>query len=203
MGFFPPETPADRGAGRERDRTVYRESGWGPVNGVLPVAVPFAAVISRSETVAVAVSDLSAYPNGLQFTIRVMSAVAPDADPYTSTDGVLRWGVRPADGRTAFGGPTAGPVGPLGAGALVLRGGGGEGSPGIWTFRCFLMPLPPPGSLTFAATWPAAGVPEGTVEVDAAPILEAAERAVTVFDLPERPRPAPGGEGGWSSYAPL
>lgn len=67
--------------------------------------------------------------------------------------------------------------------------------------NAFVAGLPPLGRLTFAAAWPAAGVPEGTLELDAAPILRAAARAQVLLDLPERP-PPDRDVTGWAAYRP-
>jgi hypothetical protein len=55
--------------------------------------------------------------------------------------------------------------------------------------------------LTFAMSWPEQGLDEVVVEVDAAPIREAAGRAVELWP-DDRPLPPPPGEGGpgWAAY---
>jgi hypothetical protein len=46
--------------------------------------------------------------------------------------------------------------------------------------------LPPPGPLAFVCEWPARGIPETRVEIDAGLVLEAAGRAVAIW--PDQPR---------------
>jgi hypothetical protein len=95
-----------------------------------------------------------------------------------------------------------GPRSPRRQRGIVLSQGGGGGSERRWEGRFWLWPLPPEGSLTFAFTWPEEGIGETTVEVDAAPIREAAGRAVELWP-DDRPLPPPAGEagtGGWQSY---
>jgi hypothetical protein len=86
-----------------------------------------------------------------------------------------------ADGRRAtnIGGhdrPVQGPV------MWPLRGGGGGGAgesrfhQGYW-----ISPLPPSGPVTVVCEWPAVGIPLVRHEVDAQLILDAAERARTIF----------------------
>ena len=41
--------------------------------------------------------------------------------------------------------------------------------------------LPPPGPLAFVVEWPARGIPETRVEIDASLVLEAADRAAPVW----------------------
>jgi hypothetical protein len=54
--------------------------------------------------------------------------------------------------------------------------GGGRSSAQMW-----LWPLPPLGPLTFVCAWPAEGVQETSAQIDAAPILSAASRAVEMW----------------------
>ena len=52
----------------------------------------------------------------------------------------------------------------------------------------WLWPLPPAGPLTFVCAWPAEGIEEISAQIDAAPILEAASRAIELWP-DERPLP--------------
>jgi hypothetical protein len=67
----------------------------------------------------------------------------------------------------------------------------------------WLWPLPPPGRMTFAFAWAEQGVRETTVDVDAAPLAEAAARTRTLWsdDRPAAPEP-PSAGGSWTGYAP-
>jgi hypothetical protein len=56
---------------------------------------------------------------------------------------------------------------------LVEAGVGGEGGRlgrgAIWDLELAVQPLPPPGPLAFVCAWPARGIPETRVEIDAYP----------------------------------
>ncbi len=95
---------------------------------------------------------------------------------------MLRFGVALADGRRAtlsrFPGRGDGvdqPTGPL----LTTRRGGGNDA--TWTSELWLWPLPPPRPLAFVCAWPSEGIPETRAEIDATPIVAAADRAVVLW----------------------
>jgi len=44
----------------------------------------------------------------------------------------------------------------------------------------------PPGPLAFVVEWPARGIPESRVEIDAGLVLKAARRAVPIWPDPPR-----------------
>jgi hypothetical protein len=56
------------------------------------------------------------------------------------------------------------PTGPF------VTGRGGSGGGDSWEMDYWMWPLPPEGSLTFVASWPAYGVSESTAELDATEI---------------------------------
>ena len=86
---------------------------WQRPHHLLPATVAAEAVLIRTDRVAVAVSNLRAYPNGFEFTVHVRSrnrddSFGSDADPFhrhrigrddPDRDQVLRLGVQYADGR--------------------------------------------------------------------------------------------------------
>jgi hypothetical protein len=56
-----------------------------------------------------------------------------------------------------------------------------------WEVDVWMWGLPPPGPLVFASEWPARGISETRVEIDAGLVLEAAGRAVPIWpDQPPR-----------------
>ena len=97
----------------------------------------------------------------------------------------LRFGVEFADGRRAtnIGGcfarrsaqaePPEGPV-------LLEHGGSGGGT--HWDQTYWVWPLPPPGRVTFACEWPVQRVPLTRIDIDAAAIVDASKRAVTLWE---------------------
>lgn len=88
-------------------------------------------------------------------------------------DDVLRFGFELADGRRVtnvasfpgFDDRVEGPV-------LIQRGGGGGGW--SWSFGYWLWRLPPAGTLTAVVEWPSQAIELTPIELDAAPLLEAA-----------------------------
>jgi len=178
------------------------------------VAVPLRLLVARTETAAVLVQHVTAYPKGMHFELSIHRRSAPEdptADPWhafhmwrhTSKGGelppeLLRFGVQLADGSKAttlgphpfMAGPDKTPEGPV----LIQHGGGGGGltyNMGLW-----LWPLPPAGPLAFVVEWPSEGIEETRVEIDAEPIREAADQAETLW--PQEEGNSPGGLGGIS-----
>jgi hypothetical protein len=67
-----------------------------------------------------------------------------------------------------------GPPMPTGTG-----GGGHDGR--VWDHDYWVWGLPPPGPLAFVCEWPARGIGESRVHVDARLVLEVAARAVPIW----------------------
>ena len=169
-------------------------------------------MLARNERAAVGVTKVGAYPEGFDFEVVVIARDCEDElDPnvighrYRPRRGhieaereMLRFGVQFADGSKVTnlpgfgrGRPTPGdepPPGPV----MQQRGGGGGG--GEWRQRLWIWPLPPPGPLTFACEWPAAGIKLTLAEVDAQLVIDAAGRAQQLFE-----RTADGDGASWSS----
>ncbi len=195
----------------------YQTPGWlGPPSGVLPGVVEMEVVLARTDVVAICLSGVLAYPTGIAFQLVTMGGPGSedlDLDPHAFhrrmvrraqgeseiAPDVLRFGIELPDGRrvtnvaddpfsqmaeasrdedddTGFE-----PKGPV----LAERGGGGGGAD--WQQDMWLWPLPEPGTITLACEWPAAGIPVTRREVDAAPILAAAQRAQVIFEFPDPP----------------
>jgi hypothetical protein len=207
MGFF---EQAPRPA-PEPERE-YRSPPWsGAPENVLPVAVAINAILARTDGVAVSISDVRVYPAGLAFGLTLVRRERQELSrrahhPYflhgPGEEGDPRFGVAYADGRKAVL-DAPGPRSPQEERGIVLRQGGGGGSERRWEGRFWLWPLPPEGPLTFAFVWPAEGIDEVLVEVDSAPIREAAGRAVELWpdDRPLPPPPGEPGTGGWQAYS--
>ena len=197
--FFEPPPPL-------AESLVYREHRWvGPPRGTLPGFVAIALVLARTDTVAVCLSHIAAYPAGFEFEILTMAAPGLDADqvpdPMMHGPGsrrgadaslpaeMLRIGIQFTDGAKAtntsgFDHNAEAPNGP------VMTSRGGSGGMGQWRQAEWVWPLPPPGPLTFVCEWPACGIPLTGHEIDSQTILDAAAQAQTIFSdehLPERP----------------
>ena len=178
--FFTPPPPRD-------PEPVYQEPAWlGPPANELGVPVALRAVLARTDDVALALLDVVAFSNGLQFSMDVRLRAHDELiDPFgmhvrhrqrDSTEipaDVLRFGFELADGRkvtnlASFPGFDEAPDGPV----LIQRGGGGGGR--SWSFGYWLWPLPPAGPLTVVVEWPGQGIALTRVELDAGPLRDAA-----------------------------
>lgn len=196
--FEPPPEPV------VPDPQRYRQPPWiGAPQGTLPGVVAMELVLAQTETVAVCVSRLAAYPAEFEFDVVTMTAGdQPELDPMlfhhqhfgrTAGDGIppelLRLGIQFADGTKAtntggFHHHRQAPARP------VMHAGGGGGGGGHWRQLQWVWPLPPPGPMILACEWPAMNVPLTRHELDAQTILDAAKRAQVIFSddhLPEFP----------------
>lgn len=173
-----------------------------PPRGVLGRVVALEAVVGRSPKAAVGVASATVYPTGFEL---VLSVHVRDkelceflSNESLTVHGLLRerteelppelfrHGIAFSDGSSATvlrpypedsdrsdAGHAAGPI-------LVLRTGVGDGN--RWRLDWWVAPLPPPGPLAFVCEWPVAEIPLSRVEVDAAPIREAASGAVVLWE---------------------
>jgi hypothetical protein len=169
---------------------------WRPPADVVPGVTPVELLLARTEQRAIGLTGIRAYPNGFAFTlsVRLRQVVAGEqtsfgmfggnVDPSGEfADYYLRFGVQFADGRRATNlrrhlrGLEAEEARPP-----LLSGMGGEGRDGrVWDHDYWVWGLPPPGPLAFVCEWPARGIGESRVQVDARLVLDAAERAVPIW----------------------
>jgi hypothetical protein len=169
----------------------YRIPAWlRPPEAMVPGIVPVELLLARTDTDAVLVTDLRAYPTGLEFALTIrrhpdqLQQRRHDPDrPHRFAYRELWLELRFADGQRASNHPrhlprtfeTHQPDPPF----LYCHGGGG--SERGWRSRHWLWGLPPPGPLAFVCTWPAGQLRGSGVEIDARLVLEAAGRAATVW----------------------
>jgi hypothetical protein len=200
----------------------YERPEWmGAPENVLGAAVPIRLVLARTDDLAVAVTDATAYPNGFEFKLVIKARRArhelDDFDPLDFHHPLLhhppprrgelppeflRFGIEFSDGSKATnlgepwpaGDPEQAPDSP------VLAPGGGGGGGGSWESDYWVWPLPPPGPFAFVCEWPAKGVALTRKEIDAALLRDAAAQAEVLWDEPHGPWP-PGGR--WTTYGPL
>jgi hypothetical protein len=204
--FFepPPLLPED-----EEEPEDFRQPEWaGPPRNVLGAAVPIRLVLARTDDVAVAVTDATAYPTGFELRLVMRARRAgyggPGDDPFEPglmwgmrhgrrggelPPEFLRFGLEFADGTKAtnLGGFPDAEGEPA---ERVLIGGRGGGGGGSWEMEYWSWPLPPEGPLAFVCEWPAKGIPLTRAEVDARLVLDAAGRAEVLWD---DPGPGPAG----------
>ncbi|MCO8277284.1 hypothetical protein M1L60_42580 [Actinoplanes sp. TRM 88003] len=190
MKFFEQFPPPERD---EPEPEEQPPPSWAKPETVLGAAVPVEVVLARGGEAAVGLSRVTAYPNGFTFSI---TAVLRQEDrrgrvfrlgfhrelfEEPVSDEFFRVGVQFADGGVAtnLGFPALPPDAEPAAPLLLQNGGGGGGrryDMGFWVW-----PLPPPGPVTFVCEWPAYGIAETRIDMDAGPILDAAERAVPLW----------------------
>ena len=148
----------------------------------------------RTDNTAVAVTNVSAAPEGLLLSL--VTRVRPvDGDPVGPLDGLpagLRLGVRLPDGSQAVNDERARDVQrlpPPPSHHLSSLGGSAGGT--FVQQDYWLWPLPGPGSMAFACEWSTRGASETVVEVDTAPLPEAAAHSEELWPLPPLPSSQP------------
>jgi hypothetical protein len=202
VGFFEPPPPPPP----EPEHEFLGPEWLRPSGGILGKAVPLDLVLARTEKAVVAIRSVVAYPSGVEFTLSVRLRerrrrwagdplgmhLGPHERPVP--DEILRFGVQFADGSkaTTFGRHWPDPTEEDVTGPRLTPHGGGGGDRS-WDSSYWLWPLPPPGLLAFVVEWPSEGIAETRIEVEAAPIRAAAERAEILW------ADTPGGGG--SAYA--
>jgi hypothetical protein len=145
---------------------------YGPPDGVLGAPVGGTVVVARTPSVVVAVDRLVAYPTGFELGLTVRTS---DAPVHGSFDEIHR---RSWSGTRAF--PSESLEVTVG-GDLTLFPMSGSGTQTRFDQRYWVAPLPPPGPLALAVVWPSRGLAETGVDLDGRAIVEAAERAETLW----------------------
>jgi len=169
----------------------YRIPPWlRPPEHMVPGVVPLELLVARTDTDAVLVTDLRTYPSGLEFALTArphpdqLQQRRHDPDrPHRFLYRDLWLELRFADGQRASTHPrswprtfeTEQPDPPF----LYYHGSGG--SERGWRSPHWLWRLPPPGPLTFVCQWPAGRLSTSGVEIDASLVLDAANRAMSVW----------------------
>lgn len=174
---------------------------WGPPERVLGATVAIDFLLAESDAGAVQIRHLTAFPSGFEFGVLAVAVVGEGVDVLDPMFGmaglrrhlegsaeesfkaVLQLTVTYADGFTLeSAGQRDGAS--RGSGAQLRRGhAGASRSADLWTAHAtfWAQPLPPPGDLTFAATWRSYGVEDARHSVDAAALIEASRRAVPIL----------------------
>jgi hypothetical protein len=204
MSFFDTSEPPEP----EADPEPSEPKPWNaPPLRTVPGRLEDTLVLHHDDRIAVFVSEIAAYPTGFAFALHTVprrydprewaGLDAFHTAPARTQAGelrpeLLRYGVELADGRRAtsldFGRFMRADEDPA---PPTLSFHGGRHGGGLVRQESWIWPLPPPGRLTFACEWPAAGVPLVTAEIDAQRIRDAAARSVLLW--PDDGRDAPAG----------
>lgn len=205
MNFFPdPVLPTEPDELRDPPQPPWLN----PPEDVLPGVVPLELILARSQSTAVLLIGIRAFPTGLSMTLGVrvrgplrrrdLHSEVFDG-PYSHDmdaewhAGRLKWGFELSDGRRVTNvdapvwrehdehgnDPSWYPDRP------VLSGGGGGGGMHSVDRECWLWPLPPPGRLSVVCQWLDQDIEMAVHELDAQPFLDAAARAEPVWPSSE------------------
>jgi hypothetical protein len=183
----------------------------GPPDNEVPGAIPFSAVIGRTDELAVAFTTAQVFTTGIEFKIAIRLREC-DTSPQGlgsevfghhrrgPTEDMLLLGVAYPDGRSVSNigrGPFPDPATPEDVPMLTPRGGGGGGRTfemGFW-----ITPLPPPGDLTIVAAWASRGVAESRILIPAQDIAQGVAHNIELWpwqplqeyddEPPESPKP--------------
>lgn len=170
---------------------------WDPPEAEFPSIVSVdTTVLGRTDQVAVAITGLSAARAGfeIQLTAHFRPDTGDEAGPGPKeARSSLRFGLQLAGGAKVFGrhggrhrDHDAEPEAPM------LQAFAGGGTPLSFLSRWWAWPLPPKGSLDFVAEWPAYGLPESRVTLDAGLILDAAQHSIQLWPETGDPEVDPG-----------
>jgi len=159
---------------------------FGPGPDVLPTPLLTRVVLVDNNDAVIVLDHFQVFPTGLEFSLNLMLRIGLNhrdipweltgPNDAGSDPSFLRLGFSFSDGSKWTNAPEPmrthdqEPAGPL----LSNRGGGGGGR--VWSMRQWLWPLPPAGDLTFYTAWPAFGVEETSVVIDATPFTDAAAK---------------------------
>lgn len=186
-----PERSVRSGADWEHHRR-HRSPQSGPPQDEVGALVLSSFLLVRSQEVVVAVRGVTAYSDGLHLEVVVLFAdeqrgedLTYAMNDFSRSPGRFRFGCIGSDGRPATSGTRDAPAVEVGGQAVprlvLLRS---TTSALTWTGHYWLHPLPPPGPLVLGCRWPDRGIPETLVEVDTAPLLEAAAGSTAVWGEP-------------------
>ena len=179
-----------------------------PGRNVKPVALAFDAILVQREKLAMYVNGVNVYPNGFTLTVNTLrrqseSAGSQDpvsrspnpfgsrhyrgvAAPAEDLEGVLRLGVRFADGRSAVAeghGVWRGDAEP--SAPPTVNAFSGHGNESEWVQGLWVWGVPEEGDVDVVYSWVDEDVPESRFGLDGDVLREAATRAVTLWDEPE------------------
>jgi hypothetical protein len=203
MPFFEPLPPLPE---PQEQPTGWRPPLWDrPSEAILGAPAAISALFAKTDRLAVALRNVTAFPNGFTFDLVIVGNPMTPRDPMAHHMAMMggpgmrrgpRVGLEFADGtRVSEGGPMPFPgqmltstfqKDPQGVPTtpfLTSRGGGGGSDHFAMQFWCF--PLPPPGPMHVYVEWADADIAETMVTLDATSIINAAPNAVTLWNPDE------------------
>jgi hypothetical protein len=168
----------------------------------LPVSVALDVVLLRGPDLVVCVCGARAFSTVIEFRLMAASRIRTAGAVHGLSGALfghgdpadrLLLGVEYSDGRTGnnLGGFRGAWESGLDPASPALLPGGGGGGDRLVDLAVSLSPLPPPGDLRIIAAWPARELPETVTVLDADRLIEAASRAVTLWELPDDEPPPP------------
>ena len=178
------------GADWEQHR-LHRSPQSGPPGDEIGMLAVSSFLLARTAEVVVAVRGITAYSDGLHLAVVVIFAdharsedLAYSLQEFSRSPGRFRVGVAFSDGRTATSGQRDAPdIETAGRAQLKMLGSGQHEL--MWNGEYWLWPLPPPGPLVVGCRWPDRGIPETLVQIDPEPLLSAAVRSRSVWEVGE------------------
>jgi hypothetical protein len=180
-------------AGWEQHR-AHRSATSGPPQDEVGVLALASFVLARTSDVAVAVRGITAYSDGLVLAVTVLFAdeqksedMAWSLQDFGRSPGRFRLGCAFADGRRATTGKSDAPdveaPGELEPQLVLL---GSTSGPLSWSGEYWLHPLPPAGPLVLGCRWPDRRIAETLAQLDADPLIAAAQSSRPIWSGPER-----------------
>ncbi|MFN2538942.1 MAG: hypothetical protein ABR549_12475 [Mycobacteriales bacterium] len=191
MRFFDdePMRPSRSGADWEHHRKA-RQPHTGPAQDEVGVLAMSGFVLARSADVAIALSGITAFSDGLLFHVVVLFADEQRRETldwslqeYSRSPGRFRLGVQLPNGvRATTGTSDAPPLMTSDAEAALTMLSSATG-PLRWQGDYWLWPLPEDGVMVLGCRWPDRAIPETLVQIDPAPLLSAAAVSRSVWEV--------------------
>jgi hypothetical protein len=189
MRFFEDETP--RGTRSGADWEVHRKARQphsGPAQDEVGVLAMSGFLLARSDDVAIALSGITAFSDGLTLHVVVLfadeqrrEALDWSLQEYSRSPGRFRIGVQLPDGiRATAGTGDAPPVMPQETDAVLTMLNSSNG-PLRWQGDYWLWPLPDDGTMVIGCRWPDRAIDETLVSVETASLRVAAEASGPVW----------------------
>ncbi len=195
MAFFDPPEPEPEAV----LPAPYSPPIWtGPSELLLGAWVSAQRLLAKTDSVAVVLRGLCAYPNG--FEVQISFLARPPQNPQLHQQFFARFhtGRGPRFGFEFSDGRRAGHAAPRGTfdmakdengiptePVMMPRGGGGGG--GEWKQNLWVWPLPPPGRLLLHFDWPDQNIEEITVNLDASELHQAGANAIELWETGHEP----------------